>query len=116
MAKFGGNPVNPVYVNTSGNNVAGYSGVYHQSDANGSFSKTIRVTGSLNNPLTLTGSFANNAGFIVMNTASLNLSASNGTQYVGADFHMPGQNHTIYPIQLSYVSASAGGDITVLYY
>ena len=100
MAKLGGNPVNPVYVTTTGN-VPGYSGIYHQQDANGSFSRAIRVTGSLNNPLTLTGSFANNAAFMVMNTASVFISASNGTPYVGADFHQPGQNHTVYPIQLS---------------
>ena len=101
------NPNNPTYT---------FQNAYHQQDANGSFSRTIRVSGSLNNPLTLTGSFANNAGFMVMNTASLFISASNGQGYVGADFHMPGQNHTIYPIQLSRVSASDGGDITVFYY
>ena len=101
------NPNNPTYT---------FQNAYHQQDANGSFSKTVRVTATTNNPLTLTGSYANNAGFLIMNTASLYLSASNGTQYVGMDFHEAGQNHQIFPIQLSYVSASAGGDITVLYY
>jgi hypothetical protein len=77
--------------------------------------RTVRVTGSLNNPLTLTGSFANNSGFIVMNTGSIVLSSSNGTGYVAVDFHEAGQNHQIFNIGLSYVSASAAGDITVLY-
>ena len=80
-----------------------------------SYTRTIRVTGSLNNPLTLTGSYANNSAFMVMNTARVFMTASNGTAFVGADWHTPGVNHTIYPIQLSYVSCSAGGDIVVLY-
>jgi len=101
------NPANPTYT---------FQNAYHTQDANGSFSKTIRVTATLNNPLTLTGSFANNAGFLVMNTGSVVISASNGTQYQSSDFHQPGQNHIVYPIQLSYVSASAAGDITILYY
>ena len=101
------NPNNPTYT---------FQNAYHTQDANGSFSRTVRVTATLNNPLTLTGSFANNAAFIIMNTGSVIISASNGTGYIGADFHEGGQNHQIFPIQLSYVSASAGGDITVLYY
>jgi hypothetical protein len=80
------------------------------------YSRTVRVTATLNNPLTLTGSFANNAGFLVMNTGSIVISSSNGVGYVAMDFHEPGQNHTIFPIALSYVSASAAGDITILYY
>ena len=103
-----GNPVNPIY---------SYQNAYHSQGQNGvTFSRTVRVTATQNNPLTLTGSFANNAGFLLMNTGSVILSASNGQGYIGADFHEPGQNHSIYPIQLSWVSASAGGDITVLYY
>ena len=101
------NPLDPTY---------SFQNAYHQQDANGSFSKTVRVTATTNNPLTLTGSFANNAAFIIMNTGSVIFSGSNGTGYIGADFHEGGQNHAIFPIQLSYVSASAGGDITVLYY
>lgn len=80
------------------------------------YSRTVRVTGSLNNPLTLTGSYANNAGFIIMNTASVFLTTKDGTQYTGTNFHQPGQNHQMFNIALSYVSASAGGDITILYY
>jgi hypothetical protein len=101
------NPVNPTY---------SFQNAYHQADQNGSFSRTVRVTATLNNPLTLTGSFANNAAFILMNTGSVIMSASNGQGYIGSDFHEAGQNHSMFPIQLSYVSASAGGDITVLYY
>jgi len=101
------NPANPTYT---------FQNAYHTQDANGSFSKTIRVTATLNNPLTLTGSFANNAGFLVMNTGSIIISSSNGQGYTAIDFHEAGQNHNIFPIQLSYVSASASGDITILYY
>lgn len=86
---------------------------YHYQSA--MYTRTVRVTGSLNNPLTLTGSYANNSGFIVMNTASVWLYSKDGTGYVGGDFHTPGQNHIIYPMALSYVSASAGGDVTILY-
>jgi hypothetical protein len=102
------NPVNPIY---------SYQNAYHSQGQNGvTFTRTIRVTATQNNPLTLTGSFANNAGFLVMNTGSIAISASNGQGYNAVDFHEPNQNHTIFPIQLSYVSASAAGDITVLYY
>ena len=101
------NPINPTYT---------FQNAYHSQVQQGTFSRTVRVTATTNNPLTLTGSFANNAGFLIMNTGSVILSASNGTGYIGADFHEGGQNHLIFPIQLSSVSASAGGDITVLYY
>jgi hypothetical protein len=101
------NPLDPTY---------SFQNAYHQQDANGSFSKTVRVTATTNNPLTLTGSFANNAAFIIMNTGSVIFSGSNGTGYIGADFHEASQNHQLFPIQLSYVSASGGGDITILYY
>ena len=87
---------------------------YHQQPA-AVYVRTIRVTATQNNPFTLTGSFANNAGFLVMNTGSLVISSSNGQGYVAMDFHEPGQNHTIFPIALSYVSASNTGDITILY-
>ena len=79
------------------------------------YTRTVRVTATLNNPLTLTGSYANNTGFLVMNTGSIVISSSNGTGYVAVDFHEPSQNHTIFPIALSYVSASNAGDMTVLY-
>jgi hypothetical protein len=87
---------------------------YHQPNVD-AFTRTVRVTATTNNPLTLTGSYANNTGFLIMNTGSVILSASNGTGYIGADFHEAGQNHQVFNIGLSYVSASAGGDITVLY-
>lgn len=77
--------------------------------------RAIRVTATQNNPFTLTGSFANNAGFLVMNTGSIVISSSNGQGYVAMDFHEPGQNHQIFPIALSYVSASGQGDMTILY-
>jgi hypothetical protein len=80
------------------------------------YNRTVRVTATTNSPLTLTGSYANNAGFLIINTGSVWLTTSDGTQYVGSDFHEPSQNHQIFPIGLSYVSASAGGDVTVLYY
>jgi hypothetical protein len=80
------------------------------------YNRTVRVTANTNNPLTLTGSYSNNAGFLVLNTGSVWLTTSDGTQYVSTDFHTSGQNHQIIPIGLAYVSASAGGDIAVLYY
>jgi len=97
------NPVNPIY---------SYQNAYHQADQNGSFSRTVRVTATLNNPLTLTGSFANNAAFMVINNATVSITASNAVSYVASNF-TTGQ---IYPIQVSYISASAAGDISVLYY
>ena len=87
---------------------------YHQVNA-AQYVRTVRVTATTNNPFTLTGSYANNAGFLVMNTGSLVISSSNGTGYVAMDFHEPNQNHQIFNIGLSYVSASAQGDMTVLY-
>ena len=101
------NPIDPTY---------SFQNAYHTQVQQGTFSRTVRVTATQNNPLTLTGSFANNAAFIIMNTGSVIFSGSNGTGYIGMDFHEGGQNHMIFPIQLSYVSASAGGDLTVLYY
>ena len=86
---------------------------YHQQGA--LYNKTVRVTATTNNPLTLTGSYANNSGFIVFNTGSVALTSVNGTAYIGSDFHQPGVNHVIYPIGLSYVSCSSTGDVSVLY-
>lgn len=87
---------------------------FHQPGA--LYNRAVRVTATTNNPLTLTGSYAGNAAFLIMNTGSVYLYSKEGTQYVGVDFHEPGQNHQIFPIELSYVSASAGGDVTVLYH
>jgi hypothetical protein len=87
---------------------------YHQ-DKPAEYSRIVNVTGSLNNPLTLTGSYANNAGFMVMNTASVFITGSDGSRFVGADFHTANNNHTIYPIAINYVSCSAGGQMVVLY-
>ena len=88
---------------------------YYSAVPAASFTRTVRVTATTNNPLRLTGSYANNAAFIILNTSSLYISASNGTGYTGSDFHEAGQNHQIFPISLRYVSASDGGDITILY-
>jgi hypothetical protein len=87
---------------------------FHQPGA--LYNKVIRVTASTNNPLTLTGSFANNVGFIVMATGSGYLYTKDGTSYISGDFHSPGTNHVIYPIELSYVSCSNAADISVLYH
>jgi hypothetical protein len=88
---------------------------YNSSKINATYSRTVRVTATTNNPFTATGSNANPAGFLIMNTGSLFITASSGTGYFGADFHEAGQNHQIFPISLRYVSASDGGDITILY-
>jgi hypothetical protein len=90
------------------------STTYHQ-DLSATYGRTIRVNSTTNNPLTLTGSYANNAGFIVINTSSLSIVSANGTTFSAGDFHVSGQIHPIYNISLSYVSASNGGDITILY-
>lgn len=86
---------------------------YHQ--PGGLYTRTVRVTASTNNPLTLTGSYAGNSAFLIMNTGSVYLWAKDGTAYGASNFHEPSQNHQIFPIELSYVSASGGGDITILY-
>lgn len=82
---------------------------YHQPNA-ATFTRAIRVTATTNNPLTLTGSYANNAGFMVI-SGSAAISASNGQGYSGADF----TSKQIFPMSLLYVSASGTGDVTVLY-
>jgi hypothetical protein len=87
---------------------------YHQ-DKPSIYSRMVSVTGSVNNPLTLTGSYANNAGFMIMNTASVVLSDSDGTRFSESGFHTSNNNHTIYPIAITYVSCSAGGHTIVLY-
>jgi hypothetical protein len=101
------------------NPISGYNApatTYHSTLNAAQFSRTIRVTSSTNNPLTLTGSYANNAGFIVFNTGSLLIRDTSGTIYSGGDFHSTNTTHTVYTIALSYVSASlGGGDIVVLY-
>ena len=86
---------------------------YHNQGA--AFNRVIRVTASTNNPFTLTGSYSNNSGFLIMNTASLSINTKDGTSFNGSDFHEPNQNHQIFPIGLSYVSASGTGDIAILY-
>jgi hypothetical protein len=88
---------------------------YNSSKINATYSRTVRVTATTNNPLRLTGSYASNAAFIIMNTSSLYISASNGTGYIGSDFHEAGQNHQIFPSSLRIVSASDSGDINILY-
>jgi hypothetical protein len=100
------NPVQPLY------NLPATP--YHQDNA-AQYTRAIRVTGSLNNPLTLTGSYANNSGFMVSNTSSILIITTNGTTYNANAFHAPGMPHQVYSFGLSYVSASAGGEITVLY-
>ena len=80
------------------------------------YSRTVRVTGSLNNPLTLTGSYANNSGFIVLQPGSLALTFNGHSgSFTAGQFHQAGAAHVIYPIQLTYVSASITGSVLVLY-
>ena len=80
------------------------------------YSRTIQVSGSINNPLTLTGSYANNAGFIITQPGSVAMRFVGSSQtFTSGQFHEPGAAHTIYPIALSYVSASNTGSILILY-
>ena len=96
------NPVNPIY---------SYQNAYHTQGQNGTFSRTVRVTATLNNPLTLTGSFANNAAFMITREDSYAITASNAVPIQST--LNTGQ---IYPIQISYISCSNSGEINVLYY
>ena len=80
------------------------------------YTRTIQVSGSMNNPLTLTGSYANNSGFIVIQPGSVALKFVGSNQtFTSGQFHEAGAAHTIYPIALSYVSASLTGSVLILY-
>ena len=91
------------------------SSAYYSATPTATFTRIIKVNATTNNPFTLTGSYANNAGFLIMNTGSIVISSSNGTGFTDVDFHESSQNHPIFPIALSYVSASAQGEIAILY-
>lgn len=99
-------PTQAPYVASSG---------YYSAIPTATFTRVIKVNATTNNPFTLTGSYANNAGFLVMSTGSIVISSSNGTGFTAVDFHEPSQNHQIFPIALSYVSASAQGEMAILY-
>jgi hypothetical protein len=87
---------------------------YHSSPAQ--YSRVIQVSGSINNPLTLTGSYANNVGFIIIQPGSVAMKFAGSNQtFNSGQFHEVGAAHTIYPISLTYVSASNTGSILVLY-
>ena len=88
---------------------------YYSATPTATFTRVIKVNATTNNPFTLTGSYANNAGFLILNSGSIAISSSNGTGFTAVDFHESGQNHLVFPIALSYVSASAAGEIAILY-
>jgi hypothetical protein len=48
-------------------------------------------------------------------TGPTGITGPNGTGFTAVDFHESGQNHLVFPIALSYVSASAAGEIAILY-
>jgi hypothetical protein len=78
--------------------------------------RVVFVNNNTNNPLTLTGSFANNSGFIVLQPGSLALTFNGYSgSFTSGQFHEMGGSHVIYPIQLTYVSASNTGSVLVLY-
>lgn len=101
------NPIQPTYT---------FQNAYHDASRQATYSRVVQVSGSLNNPLTLTGSFANNAGFIITQPGSVLLRfAGDAVPFFSGQFHEIGAAHVIYPIGLSYVSASNTGSILVLY-
>lgn len=78
--------------------------------------RVVFVNNNINNPLTLTGSFANNSGFIVLQPGSVALTFNGySSSFTSGQFHEMGSSHVIYPIQLTYVSASNTGSVLVLY-
>lgn len=80
------------------------------------YTRTVQVSGSINNPLTLTGSYANNSGFIIIQPGSVALKFVGSPQtFTSGQFHEVGAAHVIYPIALSYVSASNTGSVLILY-
>lgn len=105
----------------SANPISGpYTGVpattYNQPATTAAYGRVVQVSGSLNNPLTLTGSYANNAGFIILQPGSVALQFPGSAQtFTSGQFHEMGAAHVIYPIELTYVSASNTGSVLVLY-
>jgi hypothetical protein len=81
------------------------------------YSRVVHVTGSLNNPLTLTGSYEGNTGFIILQPGSVALTFAGSTAgtFTSGQFHEIGGAHTIYELPLLYVSASNTGSLLVLY-
>ena len=78
--------------------------------------RVVFVNNNTNNPLTLTGSYANNSGFIILQPSSLALTFNGHSgSFTAGQFHQAGAAHVIYPIQLTYVSASNTGSVLVLY-
>lgn len=92
------------------------SNQYYSATPGSSYTKVVHVSGSLNNPFTATGSFANPAGFIVLAQGSVFLKF-NGSDisYLSGQFHEPGAAHVVYSLPLSYASASYTGSLLVLY-
>jgi hypothetical protein len=78
--------------------------------------RVVFVNANTNNPLTLTGSYANNSGFIVLQPGSIAMQFNGYSgSFTSGQFHEMGAAHVIYPIQLAYVSASNTGSMLVLY-
>ena len=102
------NPINPTYT---------FQNAYHSTMPTAPYGRVVQVSGSINNPLTLTGSYANNAGFIIVQPGSVALQfpGSTAQTFTSGQFHEMGGAHVIYPISLTYVSASNTGSVLVLY-
>ena len=92
------------------------SNQYYSATPGSAYTRVVHVSGSLNNPFTATGSFANPAGFIVLaqGAVSLKFNGSDIT-YPGNQFHESSTAHIVYSLPLSYASASYTGSLLVLY-
>jgi hypothetical protein len=83
---------------------------------NGGAARVVYVTANTNNPLTLTGSFANSNGFIVISPTSVSMQFSGASGSFGSgQFYVATSPYAIYPLPLTYVSCSGTGAILVLY-
>jgi hypothetical protein len=83
---------------------------------NGGAAKVVYVNPNTNNPLTLTGSYANSNGFIVLTPGSIALQFNGYSgSFTSGQFHEMGAAHVIYPLPLTYVSCSNTGSVLVLY-
>jgi hypothetical protein len=92
------------------------SNQYYSATPGSAYTRVVQVSGSLNNPFTATGSFANPAGFIILaqGFVSLKFNGSDVT-YPGIQFHEAGAAHVIYNLPLTYAATSATGSVLVLY-
>lgn len=92
------------------------SNQYYSATPGSAYTKVVHVSGSMNNPFTATGSFANPAGFIVLAQGSVFLKFNGSdVSYLSGQFHEAGAAHVVYNLPLTYATASYTGSLLVLY-